>query len=74
MLTAADDNKISDQDPGAYFPQMPKKIRTGVFTPAFIPKEFADGSKPFAEFVSKRAELLARAAEQLIAEGRPAAC
>jgi hypothetical protein len=71
MLTQHDNNTISDKDPRDYFAQVPAEIRDDVFTRALIPKEFWDGSKPYADFLGRRAELIAAKAEELIELGRP---
>ena len=72
LLTASDNNAISDADPKNYFPTIPAHLRKRVLESALIPEEFADGSKPYALFVDARAATLAAAAEYLIANGRPA--
>ena len=69
MLTASDNNTISDSGPGKYFASIPTEIKASVFSAALVPSEFWDGSKPYAEFVKKRATILASAAEQLVATG-----
>lgn len=69
MLTQHDNVTISDKSPQQYFELIPAKIRNDVFERAIVPEEFRDGSKPFADFVSGRAEALAQSAEYLIANG-----
>ena len=69
MLTAADNNEISDCDPADYFDRIPKGIREDVFERALIPEEFRDGDKPYADFVWARADALARKASELIHNG-----
>jgi hypothetical protein len=71
LLTASDNNKISDLDPADYFSDIPSEIKSDVFKVALIPESAADGSKPYGEFVPLRAELLAASAAKLIETGRP---
>jgi len=70
LLTASDNNFISDRNPKDYFPIISEKLRDGVFRSALIPPEFADGSKPYSAFVNARATALAAAASNLVANGR----
>lgn len=72
LLTASDNNSISDKDPKDYFPTIPAHLRKGIFASALVPEDFEDGSKPYAQFVAARAHMLAAAAAELIANGRPA--
>jgi hypothetical protein len=69
MLTAADNNTISDDDPKDYFPQIPTTIKDVVFDCALIPALFRDGTKPYADFIHQRSLLLARLAQEMIAMG-----
>jgi hypothetical protein len=69
MLTAADNNEISDSDPAEYFPKIPEAIRDDVFQRALIPDEFRGGTKVYADFVKARAGLLAAKASSLIQAG-----
>ena len=71
FLTASDNNIISDRDPKDYFVTIPEHLRDRVFKAALIPREFADGSKPYQAFVNARATSLAAAASFLVANGRP---
>lgn len=71
MLTSHDNNTISDKDPRDYFSEILADIRDSVFEKALIPPGFRDGSKPYAEFIAKRAKLLATKAEELIETGWP---
>ena len=71
MLTAGDNNTISDKDPRNYFGEVPPAIRQPVFQAALVPELFRDGSRPFAEFVKERSDLLASKAADLISFGRP---
>lgn len=73
MLTADDNKSISDQDPRNYFAAIPAVIRDEVFNGALVPTGFRDGSKPYAEFLAKRAVALAEKAKELIVNGRPSA-
>jgi len=70
MLTSSDNNAISDSDPRAYFGEISPKIKDDVFAAALVPPEFRDGTKPYADFVTVRAALLASKAEELILHGR----
>lgn len=69
LLTASDNNQISDKAPHEYFPQIPETIRADVFSRALISSEFQEGSKTFADFVKSRSELLAQKAGDLIRGG-----
>jgi hypothetical protein len=71
MLSQQDNNSISDKDPRDYFTSIPPEIKDDVFDRAVAPPEFRDGSKPYADFINKRAEALAVKAENLILNGRP---
>lgn len=73
LLTASDNNAISDKDPKDYFPTIPAHLRKNIFASALVPKGegFEDGSKPYAQFVEARASVLAAAAAELVATGRP---
>ncbi len=66
MLSAHDNNEISDQDPSIYFAGIEDGIKDDVFFRAFIGKEFWGGTRTYADFVTARSGALARAAEQLI--------
>jgi hypothetical protein len=69
MLTASDNNTISDQAPHVYFPNIDTSYKADVFERALVPVEMRDGDKPFSGFVDARAALLANAAERLILKG-----
>jgi hypothetical protein len=69
MLTADDNNSISDHDPAEYIKRIPGDIRQDVLGRALIPEGFHDGTKPFSEFIKVRAEALAREGERLIRKG-----
>lgn len=66
MLTADDNNAISDEDPSDYIKRIPENIRKDVLNRGLIPEPFQDGSKTFAEFVDARATFLAKEAERLV--------
>jgi hypothetical protein len=69
MLTAADNNEISDGDPREYFARISPALRDTVFDRALIPATFRDGSKPYVDVVAVRAAALASKATTLISEG-----
>jgi hypothetical protein len=69
MLTAADNNEISDQDPLQYFAKIPATIKNDVFDRALVPTDYRDGTKVYADFVKARAESLAAKAADLIQNG-----
>jgi hypothetical protein len=69
MLTAADNNEISDGDPREYFARIPPNILENVCDRALIPTGFRDGSKPYADFVDARGRALADKASDLIKNG-----
>jgi hypothetical protein len=70
MLSQQDNNAISDKDPREYFAAIPEEHKEDVFSRALVPPEFRDGSKPYVDFIQKRAIELASAAERLIQNGR----
>lgn len=69
MLTASDNNSISDQDPKDYFPRIDAVVKERAFRRALVPREFWDGARPYADFMTARAALLSKVAEELIATG-----
>lgn len=69
MLTAADNNSISDAAPHDYFAKIDSAYKSDVFDRALIPASMRDGTKPFKDFVAARAGQLAQAAERLIMTG-----
>lgn len=71
FLTSADNNVIRDRDPREYLSEIPASSRDEIFASALVPLIFADGSRPYAEFINQRAEKLASAARELIENGQP---
>lgn len=69
MLTASDNNVISDRDPAEYFPEVPNDIGNDVMDRALIPADFRKGDRSYTDFTKARAKLLAEKAQQLIAAG-----
>ena len=69
MLTSSDNRLISDRNPAQYFEDIALDQVESIFTSALIPIEVSDGSKPYAEFVNRRASFLAAAANRLIQNG-----
>lgn len=69
MLTAHDNNRISDRNPAEYFPEIPQAVRENSFRRALIPRSCWDGDQPYKKFLAERASLLARVAEELISTG-----
>ncbi len=70
LLTASDNNTISDASPEEYLGKIDAGLRSDVLKAALIPEEFADGAKPYAAFVDARATVLAAAATALVS-GKP---
>ena len=70
LLQSADNRAISDESPAAYMARIPPAHLEAIAEGAIIPKDFLDGSKPYAEFVKQRADLLAATAQSLIATGK----
>jgi hypothetical protein len=66
MLTAADNNDISDRAPDNYFGVIPEEHRESVLDSALIPKDGRNGALPYETFLKERAGLLARFASSLI--------
>lgn len=69
MLTAADNNSISDAAPHDYFATINAACKGDVFDRALVPARMRDGTKPYKEFVDARANRLAEAAQELIVAG-----
>jgi len=69
MLSAADNNAISDRAPQDYFADIPQGIRDDVFDRALIPAADRTGAAVYADFIKARAVLLAGKASQLIQQG-----
>lgn len=69
MLTASDNNSISDRAPQDYFFEIPSEIRADVFDRALIPTEDRAGTRVYADFVKSRAAALAEKASNLIVNG-----
>jgi hypothetical protein len=70
MLSAHDNNEISDEDPSVYFQRIPQEIRSDVFERALIGPDFHEGKRTFVDFVAARAKLLAEVASRLISDGQ----
>lgn len=69
FLTSSDNKAISDRAPSEYFMTIPDAHKTEVLRSALIPDRAADGSMVFSEFLDIRANILAEAASNLIANG-----
>lgn len=69
MLTANDNNAISDANPSVYFSRIPARIRVEAFRRALIPVDYRDGTKLYVDFVRERSAHLAAIATELIATG-----
>ncbi len=69
MLTASDNNTISDRAPQDYFPEIPTGIRSDVFDRALVPSADRGGTRVYADFIKARAEALAGKASELIQNG-----
>ena len=69
MLTASDNNTISDRAPQDYFPEIPVGIRTDAFDRALVPTEYRTGTRVYADFIKARAAALAEKASDLIQNG-----
>ncbi|HBN9509144.1 DUF262 domain-containing protein [Pseudomonas aeruginosa] len=69
LLNSSDNRAISDKDPYTYFQEINPEIKNNVFKSSLIPDEYFDGSKPYADFVKSRSELLSALAENLIKQG-----
>lgn len=69
MLTASDNNSISDTAPYEYLPKIDTAYRDDVLTRALIPSDVRDGTKPFKDFIASRAKSLAATASTLIKTG-----
>ncbi|WP_422352481.1 hypothetical protein [Stenotrophomonas sp. AR026] len=66
MLTASDNNQISDKDPVDYVKMMPRGSRRAIFKSALIPDLGFTGAAEFSEFIDQRAEHLSVMAGKLI--------
>lgn len=69
LLQSADNRAISDKSPADYMTSIPAVQLDAIAEGAIIPKKFLDGSKPYADFISERAALLASKAQTLISSG-----
>ena len=69
MLTASDNNAVSDRAPQDYYPEIPAEILTDVFDRALVPAEDRRGSRVYADFIKARAAALAKKASDLIQNG-----
>jgi len=69
MLTASDNNTISDRAPHDYLPEIPAGIRTDVLDRALVPSEDRAGTRVYADFIKARAVALASKASDLIQNG-----
>jgi hypothetical protein len=59
MLSAADNNSISDTEPKDYFTKVKPAVKEVAFRRALIPEPFWPGTKVYADFVDARALQLA---------------
>jgi hypothetical protein len=67
FLNTSENKQIGRKKPSEYITQMPKgDVLKEILTNAFCPQEF--GNDVFADFVNKRAEMLATFAKQLMQE------
>jgi hypothetical protein len=69
MLTAADNNSISDAAPYDYLPKIDATYKDDVLSRALMPIDARDGTKPFKDFITGRAKSLAATASKLIQSG-----
>jgi hypothetical protein len=66
FLSSSDNRKISDSPPATYMATMDARSKPNIAAASLIPLDAMDGSKPYADFILKRADLLAQAATRLI--------
>ncbi|MBB3306333.1 MULTISPECIES: DUF262 domain-containing protein [unclassified Enterobacter] len=64
FLTAQDNNKISDEDPANYFPNVNSAERIAIFNSALIDEELWNGDKSFKEFIDVREKSLVKMAHK----------
>src|SRR5690606_22451391 len=70
LLQSADNRAISDQSPATYMASIPQSHLIAIADGAIIPRHFMDGSRPYADFVKERADVLAATAQSLISSGK----
>lgn len=66
FLSSVDNRTISDAAPADYMVKMDSKLKPTIAASSLLPLDAMDGSKPYSDFVAKRAEMLAAAASKLI--------
>lgn len=69
FLTSADNRSISDADPREYLTKVPASLKSAIAASALIPLEAMDGSKPYSDFISLRAQAMADVAAKLVEAG-----
>jgi hypothetical protein len=57
---------ISDTAPATYMAKMDEALKSSIAASSLLPLDAMDGSKPYADFISRRAEILAEAASKLV--------
>jgi hypothetical protein len=66
FLSASDNRTISDTAPATYMGNMDETLKPSIAASSLLPLDAMDGAKPYADFISRRAEMLAEAALKLV--------
>jgi hypothetical protein len=69
--TSSDNREISDSDPQEYMAKIPAEDKPQIAASAVLPLDAMDGSLAYADFIQRRAMMLADAATRLIKTGSP---
>ncbi|WP_198419386.1 hypothetical protein [Geomonas terrae] len=69
FLSSYDNKTVSDEEPSSYFMKIPLAHKDNILSSAFIPKEAANGTMSFKEFIEARTVVLVNNANQLICNG-----
>jgi len=69
FLSATENNQISDSDPKDYFKKIPNALAKSIFDGAAIPQEAHSGNLDFKNFITLRANVLAKIGQKLVDDG-----
>jgi len=69
LLQSSDNRSISDESPVTYMAKIPAAHKDAIANGGIIPRDALDGSKPYADFINDRANLLSATAQSLISTG-----
>lgn len=66
FLSSVDNRTISDSAPATYMAGIDAAQKSSIAVSSLLPLDAMDGSKPYADFIVRRSEMLAEAASRLI--------